>query len=178
MREIWLPVVGFEGFYEVSNTGKVKRMPSESRPGIGNYGRPARMLKSRNNNKGYPMVDLWRNGERAQRLVHRLVAEAFIQNPHNYPEVNHKDENPANCRVENLEWCTRVYNMNYGNCGAKIAKANGKCVEQFQKDGSFVGQFASILEAQRQTGISQGSIGDCLHGRRKTAGGYVWNYGK
>lgn len=178
MREIWRSVAGFDGIFEVSNLGNVMRLPVAKKPGTGNYGRPSRVLKSRKNNKGYPMVDLWYEGKRTQKLVHRLVAEAFIANPDNLPEVNHKDENPANCCAENLEWCTRIYNMNYGNCGVKIAKANGKCVEQRRIDGSVVGRFQSILEAQRQTGVSQGSIGDCLHGRRKTAGGYIWHYGK
>ena len=176
MREIWKPVVGHEGWFEVSNAGVVRRLENKAKAGTGNYFRPARIIKARKNNNGYFVIDLWANGSRVQKLVHRLVAEAFVPNPCGLPEVNHKDENPENCRAENLEWCTRKYNMNYGTVGKRIGIANGKPVTQYSKDGTLVCTYSSILEAQRVTGISQGSIGHCLHGRRKTAGGYVWQY--
>ena len=178
MREIWLPVVEFEGTYEVSNTGKIRRLATKGKPGSGNYARSAHEIKPHKNNKGYLIVDLWQENKRKQKLLHRVVAEAFIPNPKNLPEVNHKDENPQNCFSANLEWCTRLYNMNYGTFGARIAKSKGKCVKQCDQDGVVVNTFPSIMEAQRKTGISQGSIGDCLHGRRKRAGGYLWHYAK
>lgn len=178
MREIWKPVAGYEGIFDVSNLGNVRRLEQKASPGTGNYSRPSRVLKVRKNNKGYSMVDLWVHNHRSQRLVHRLVAEAFIPNPDNLPEVNHKDENPENCCAENLEWCDRAYNMKYGTLGMRIAKANGKVVYQFDKSNNFVKEYPSIMEAQRQTGISQGSIGYCVHGKRKTAGGYVWRFEK
>ena len=128
--------------------------------------------------KGYFLVDLYKNNKRHQRLVHRLVSEAFIKNPDNLPCVNHKDENKANNRLDNLEWCTQKYNMNYGSCPERIGRANSKGVIQFDKEGNIVGKYSSIICAERMVKISQGSIGDCLHGRRKTAGGYLWQYEK
>lgn len=164
MREIWKPVDGFNGFYEVSDLGRIRSTN--------------RLLKQRKNNKGYFMVDLYKNNLRNQYLVHRLVAFAFVDNPQNYPCVNHKDENRENNKADNLEWCTQKYNMNYGSCPQRIGKANGKGVIQYDKSGNVVGKYISIIFAERMTGISNGSIGDCLHGRRKTAGGYLWRYEK
>ena len=166
MREIWADIKGFEGLYEVGSNGNIRRKNSE------------RYLSQRKNNKGYFLVDLYKNNKRHQRLVHRLVSEAFIKNPDNLPCVNHKDENKANNRLDNLEWCTQKYNMNYGSCPERIGRANSKGVIQFDKEGNIVGKYSSIICAERMVKISQGSIGDCLHGRRKTAGGYLWQYEK
>ena len=178
MREIFKDIKGFEGLYAVSNLGNVKRHTTEAKNGTGNYYRKEHLLKQRKNNKGYFSVDLYKNNVRHQCLVHRLVAEQFIGNPNNYPCVNHKDENNANNSADNLEWCTQKYNMNYGTCPERIGKANSKSVIQLDKEGNFVGKYISISCAERMTKISQGNIGDCLHGRRKTAGGYLWQYEK
>ena len=100
------------------------------------------------------MVDLWMNGKRKQKLVHRLVAEAFIPNPQNLPEVNHKDENPANCNADNLEWCDRIYNMNYGSCAklnvvwAKISKqvlSNMTIESPLMRWNMVIGAFCSLI---------------------------------
>ena len=164
MREIWEEAIGFEGLYEISKSGKVKKKD--------------RLLRQRKNNKGYFLVDLYKNGIRHQLLVHRLVAQAFIKNPNNYPCVNHKDENKENNNADNLEWCSQKYNMNYGSCPRRIGEANSKSVIQHDKNGNVVGKYNSIICAERMTGISNGSIGDCLHKRRKSAGGYLWQYEK
>ena len=178
MREIWKPAKDFEGLYEVSNMGSVKRVATSGGKGTGNYARGEHVLSQRKNNVGYKIVDLWKNGVRHQLLVHRLVAQTFIENPCCYPCVNHKDENPENNKADNLEWCTHEYNMNYGTAKHKIGKANSKGVVQFDKDGNFVKKYESIIQAQRETGVSNGSIGDCLHGRRNSAGGFKWEYEK
>lgn len=178
ITEIWKPVFGYEGVYAISNNGNIVRIASEAKPGTGNYARPQRAIKARKNNNGYMIVDLWFGNRRKQKLVHRLVAEAFVPNPDRLPEVNHKDENPENCCADNLEWCDRKYNMNYGSIGSRIAAANSKPVLMCDNNWVQVKSYPSIIEAQRQTGISQGSIGDCLHGRRKTAGGYKWQYAR
>jgi hypothetical protein len=166
MREIWRSIKGFEGLYEVGKSGKVRRANKE------------KLLSQRKNNRGYFLVDLYKNNKRYQCLVHRLVAQTFINNPNKYPCVNHKDENKENNNADNLEWCTQKYNMNYGSCPKRIGKANSKSVIQYDNSGNVVGKYASILCAERMTGISNGSIGDCLHGRRKTAGGFKWCYEK
>ncbi len=163
MTEIWKPIKYYEGLYEVSNFGRIRK---------------GERLKAQNkNNSGYFLVTLYKNNIKHIYLVHRLVAETFISNPNNHPCVNHKDENKENNRVDNLEWCTRKYNINYGTCIERITKSNGKKIIQRDKNGNIVGEYDSIIGAARITGVSNGNIGDCLHDRRKTAGGYLWEYG-
>lgn len=177
MREIWKDIKNFEGYYQVSNLGNIMSTGAKRKTnGTGNYDRGKRLLKQYPNNKGYMTVHLYKYGKDHQKLVHRLVAEAFIENPFQFEKVNHKDENPSNNRVDNLEWCTQKYNMNYGNVKNKISKGNSKPIIQFSINGETIKKYSSILQAEKETGISNGSIGDCLHGRRKTAGGYIWQY--
>jgi hypothetical protein len=115
MDEIWKPIPGYEGYYEVSNTGKVRSL---TRTVIMKDGKPrpikGRELKPKINN-GYPTVNLSKNGTVKTIRIHRLVALTFIPNPDNLPIINHKDENKQNNNVNNLEWCTYEYNNNYGN---------------------------------------------------------------
>lgn len=108
VKEIWKDVVGYEGIYKISNYGRIKK---------GN-----KIFKTEKY-KNYFIVKLTKNGVRKRTGVHRLVAQAFIPNPNNLPEINHKDENPSNNCVDNLEWCDRKYNMNYGNVKKKISIA-------------------------------------------------------
>ena len=126
--------------------------------------------------KNYLGVYLYQDNKRKFKAVHRLVAESFIDNPYNLPQVNHKDENSMNNNVSNLEWCTQKYNMNYGTCPYRIGKANSKIIAQFDKSGNFIKNYNSIIEAERQTNISNGTICDVLKGRRKSAGGFLWEY--
>ena len=110
MDEIWKDIEGYEGYYQVSNKGRIKGIRL-----VYQY-TEERILKPFSNQKGrgYLKVKLIKNGTGKYAYVHRLVAQAFIDNPNHYTEVNHKDENPKNNTVENLEWCTRSYNMSYG----------------------------------------------------------------
>lgn len=183
MVEIWKPVVGYEGLYEVSNTGEVRSLF-----------RYKKLLKPTVARNGYCAVELFKNKKRKHILVHRLVALAFIPNPDNLPMVNHKDETRDNNCVENLEWCTAKYNMNFGTlqrrrCShtdykkeiyAENARKNGKkvCkpVSQFTKSGDFLHSYESGKEAHRKTGVSHSHILECCAGKVKTAGGYVWKY--
>lgn len=105
--EEWKDITGYEGLYQVSNLGRVRRS--------------GKILKGGYNNKGYHTINLCKNGISKSFFVHRLVAIAFIPNPNNFPIVNHKDENPKNNCVDNLEWCTKSYNATYGT--AKERKA-------------------------------------------------------
>ena len=121
--EIWKDVEGFEGFYQVSNLGRVKSLPRLVPFKQGLYRMSSeRILKYRVSEQGYALVWLCKPNIKKQALVHRLVAHAFIPNPLGLPIVNHKDENPLNCHYENLEWCTYKYNSNYGTCREKISK--------------------------------------------------------
>ena len=107
-REIWRDVVGYEGLYKVSNFGRIKSLP---RNGTVKY---ERLLRQKVTNKGYCTVALSKHGKIKYKMVHRLVAEAFLDNPKDLPQVNHKNENKLKNYVDNLEWCDAHYNMTYG----------------------------------------------------------------
>lgn len=113
---IWRDIKGYEGIYQISNYGEVMRLMSYDSKG---HLRNSRILKQQKNKYGYLQIGLHKNGKEKKYLIHRLVAETFIENPYNHPEVNHKDENKKNNSVSNLEWCNRIYNVNYGNAQFK-----------------------------------------------------------
>ena len=115
-QEIWKDIEDYEGLYQVSNLGRIKSLEREVIAGRGHKKviKKEKILHPTDNSFGYLMIQLTKNGAQKNFLVHRLVAKAFIPNPNNYPEINHKDENKYNNCVENLEWCTKLYNMNYG----------------------------------------------------------------
>lgn len=178
MREIWKSIKEFEGLYSVSNLGNIKHDKTDAKGGIGNYAKQEHLLKQRKNNKGYMVVELYKENKRRQLLVHRIVASTFLENPHKYKVVNHKDENPLNNSVDNLEWCSQKYNMNYGTVPYRIGKANSKRVEQYDKYGNKLNTFSSTMEAQRLTGVRNSLISEVACNKRKTAGGYIWKYVK
>lgn len=124
--EEWKDIPGYEGLYQVSNTGKIKGLP---RVTMQNQILKERILIPGVINNGYLQITLHKNGEHKNFLVHRLVANAFIPNPKNLPEVNHKDEDKANCNADNLEWCTRKYNLNYGTRNQRSAESRRKKVQ-------------------------------------------------
>ena len=111
MIEEWRPIEGYEGLYEVSNTGQVRSL---DRYDSMNRFLRGRILRLFTDGLGYLRAQLYSNSKRKSFLVHRLVAQAFIPNPDNLPQVNHRDENPSNDNVDNLEWCDGKYNVNYG----------------------------------------------------------------
>ena len=117
---------------------------------------------------------LTKNGKQKRYKIHRLVAEAFIPNPNNYPQVNHKDCNPLNNKVDNLEWCNAKYNINYGDRGIKFGKTVGCKVIQYSLKGEEIETFYSIGEAARITGLHKTNIYDAVSGKQKTCGGYIW----
>ena len=171
-NEEFRDIEGYEGLYQVTSYGRVFSLIS------GKFLRPK---KERNY---YLRVGLCKNGKQKLYLVHRIVATAFIHNPLNYKEVNHKDENPSNNHVSNLEWCDARYNCNYGTRNERILQHPNTCIKQlksvlqFTRQGEFVAEFPSIHEAERQTKIPQSNISMCCNGDKKYshAGGYVWRY--
>lgn len=111
MKEVWKDIPGYEGMYQISNLGRVKSLGSTIREG---WNLKEKILKLTKEPKGYLKVGLRKNGKIKTVRVHRLVAESFVANPENLPEVNHKDENKENNLADNLEWCTTKYNAGYG----------------------------------------------------------------
>ena len=175
MEEVWKDISGYEGLYQVSNLGRVKHLAilSKNKDKVVKEEHLCRQTKGKT---GYLSVFLCDKGTQKHCLVHRLVAQEFIQNPYNFRCVNHKDENKQNNYVENLEWCTHKYNMNYGSVAKKIGEANSKPIMQLDLNGDIIRRYPSVMQAQRETGFSNGWIGDCLRGRRKTYKGYLWKY--
>ncbi len=172
MIEIWRDIKDFEGLYQVSNFGRVRSLVNNM------------ILKPMKDRGGYLYVALYKEKNRKYKLVHRLVAEAFIPNPLNLSEVNHKIEGKEGKQintVENLEWCDRKYNSNYGTRNERIKKKNtngkrSKQVIQFLKDGTFIREWSSTMEIERQLQFGHGAISRCCRGETKTYKGYIWKY--
>ncbi len=175
--EEWRNIQGYDGLYKVSRHGEVKSVDREIIRSDGKIKHfKSVVLKQFKNNNGYLLVVLSKNGVEKQYLVHRLVAEAFIPNPHNLPQVNHKDENKLNNCVDNLEWMDAKTNSNYGTGIERRITKISKAVLQFTITGDYVAEYKSTREAQRKTGIDHGDIGKCCNGKQTTPGGFIWRY--
>ena len=168
IKEYWKPVVGYEGLYMVSNWGRVKSIK---------FGKE-RILKPVTNSSGYLLVGLYKNNIEKKYSVHRLVAEAFIPNPYNLPQVNHKDENKQNNVVSNLEWCTHEYNNTYGTRIKRQKEKIKKPIIQCDIKGNYINEFNSINDAANSLHILACNISNCLKGRQKSTprGLYTWKY--
>ena len=191
MEEIWKPIRNHENFYLVSNLGRVKRLSTVSKRKDGkNYKRPEKILKPYKNKKGYLMVDLDNNCK--GQIIHRLVAEAFIENPYDLPQVNHKDANKHNNCVENLEWITNYDNMQHAiehNCfhdftdkqlnavknNLEFANIKRRIpVAKCDNDWNIIDKYESIISAAKINNLSDSHIAQCCNGKRKSCGGYKW----
>jgi hypothetical protein len=178
MREVWKDIKGYEGLYQVSNLGRVKSLERIiiKKNGLKQTIRE-RILKPFTSPKGYLQVSLHNiNGKNKTAKVHRLVCEAFHENPENKPCVNHIDEDKADNRAFNLEWVTAKENSNHGTRSERVAKALSKPVGQYTLDGNLIKIWQSTHEVERQLGFSNGNIINAIRGRQKTAYGYVWKY--
>ena len=178
--EEWRPVLGYENSYEVSNTGRVRSL---------NYiGK--KIVQERvvcDNGNGYGRITLYKNNVGRRKYIHRLVAEAFLPNPENKPQVDHIDGDPGNNQVENLRWCSNLENSNYeltrkhrsdnaycrGRTGA--LNPNAKPVAQIL-NGVCLKIWESASVASRELGISFKNISACAHGKRRVAGGFGWAF--
>ena len=175
MQEIWKNINNYNNEYAVSNLGNVRRNDSYNYKG---YYFKEHILSQQIDRLGYCRVYLTKYSKTKAFLVHRLVAQAFIPNPHNLPEVNHKDENKLNNAVENLEWCTHIYNSNYGTRVSRIipktiAKTRKK-IYQLSLNGDVINLWDGVNIAAKTLGISQQNITKCYQGLRRQAGGYEW----
>lgn len=194
MEEIWRDIKNYEGLYQISNYGRVKSLER-----IDNYNRSRKekILKPKIDRYGYACVSLFKEEKEKTFKVHRLVAQAFLPNPHNYTEVNHKieedktnnfvyvnEDGTVDLEKSNIEWCTASYNVNYGTRNERVAVklTNGKCskpVLQIDKaTNEIIAEFPSIREIQRKLGFSHAHISKCClkKPRYNTAYGYKWQF--
>ena len=195
MMKEWRDIKGYESLYQVSNLGRVKSLGNSK-------SKKEKILSLSTRKDGRLQVCLYKNGASKMFKVHRLVAEVFIPNPNNLPQINHKDENPKNNTIGNLEWCTAEYNMNYGSRNTRISRANKgisrnkdisrnkgsknararkvQCITTGKK-------FNTIKEAGEYYGLSQSITGvgitNCCKGKLKSAGKHpvteeklIWKY--
>ena len=174
MEEVWKDIEGFEGKYQVSNLGNVKSLNYANR-------RYARNLVPKINNCGYLWVELWDNGKSKPFLIHRLVAKAFIKNENRCQIINHKDENPKNCNVDNLEWCDNSYNVLYSlrkrrSGSIRKTKHSRKKLLRISKDGVVTEISENIAKFCKNNDFNEWSILQCCKGNRKTAYGYKWEF--
>lgn len=181
MSEEWRDIEGYEGLYQVSDQGRVKSLERKVRHGRGiELTIKERILKPNVTYKNYLQVGLCTGGKQKMHKVHRLVCQAFHENPDNKPQVNHINEDKADNRASNLEWCTMRENLNHGTrnirAGKAISKANSKPLGQYTRDGDLVKIWPSTIEVQRQTGFSRGNISLAANGKYKQAYGFIWKY--
>ena len=190
-KRVWKDIPGYEGLYQVSNTGQVRSLNYLGTKGY------YKILKQETIKDGYKRIRLYKDTIGKKYLVHRLVALTFIPNPNNYPIVNHKDEDKANNVVWNLEWCDYSYNTTYGSCSQKrrenlLGKNKGKnsalygtrnktratAVLMFTLDGQFIRRFDSIADANEFMSKPRTANGiyACCMNKQNTAYGYIWKY--
>lgn len=165
LTEEWRDVLGYEGLYRVSNLGRIISVKRNKlkKPTVSIY--------------GYETVGLYKSGKQKGFFVHRLVAETFIKNPNNYPQINHKDECKTNNSVENLEWCTQKYNNNYGNRNAKISSSKSSGVIQLDSDGNIIKIWKNIMECSL-AGYDFSNVSKACRGERGLTYGFNWRYDK
>lgn len=175
MEEVYKDIEGYEGLYQVSNLGNVKSLVDNK--GVARE----KILKPGIVSNGYLQVNLCKNKTIKHFLVHRLVANAFLPNPNNFPIINHKDECKTNNVVSNLEWCTYKYNLEYNNGQKRRAESRrndpnrSKQVYQYSKELELITVWESTAECGRN-GYNEGHVASCCRGEIKSHKGYIWRY--
>lgn len=181
MQEAWKDIVGYEDYYEVSNLGNIRRKEiTIERKNGSKIHLPQRPIKIVPYYGKSPIpryrVNLIYNGVKRVISVHRAVAMAFIPNPNNYPQVNHKDEDPSNNNVDNLEWCSPKYNHNYGTRNSRHAENLKKKVNVYDTNNNFIKQYNSIKEAAQELNVDASGITKVCKHKYKTCGSYIFEY--
>lgn len=179
MKEVWRPIKGFDGVYEVSNLGKIRSVDRKGQMKSQSLGYVARKYKGKiiaqnlDSRGMYLIAHLSINGKSCAKLVHRLVAEAFIENPMGLPEINHIDENKQNNAVTNLEWCDHIYNNNYGTkAGSTRGEKNSRSKFTEETIRSFRSEYIprdkeyGLTPLARKYGISVTHACSIVKGRR------------
>lgn len=180
--EIWKSIKNYEGQYQVSNFGNIKSLLNNK------HNKIEKIMKQYKTNCGYMQIMLCNNKEKHQFLVHRLVAQAFILNLKDKPQVNHINGIKTDNRVENLEWVTHQENIIHAykvlnRKSSFIGKVlygnknhNSKKIIQYNNKGEEIERFKAISYACKKYNISNASISNCLRGKSKTAGKFIWRY--
>ena len=166
MEEVWADIEGYENLYAISSKGRCWSYKTN------------KLLKEIINNDGYLRFSLFKDGKQKRYLAHRLVAKSFVDNPNEYPEINHINENVKDNCVENLEWCTHKQNINYGSRNKKVSlalKNNQNSAKRVQNIDTLK-IYDSLTKAKKETGIDLSQICLCCKNKAKTAGGYRWRY--
>lgn len=171
MQEIWKDIVNYEGLYQISNLGRVRSLHW-------NNTNETRLLTPFDND-GYVRIGFRHNRKLKNFLVHVLVATAFIPNPENKPEVNHKDGNKKNNCVCNLEWVTKKENKRHAIDNNlikhKVCRYKPTPIAQYDLNGNFINSFPSQREASRQLGLNQARI-SCALKNNKPYRNYIWRF--
>ena len=199
MEKIWKDIKGYEGLYQVSNLGEIKILSKKLKTGLKNnpyIQRKEKILKKQKNKLKYEHAIITKDGKAHNISIHKVVAETFLDKNNfksmpyedrtkidlNKLVVNHKDENPSNNCIDNLEWCTQCYNINYGTRNNKVSKTMinfekySVKVNQYDLDGNFIKTWNSLKEIERTLGFSRSGISNCCRGIYKQMKGYKWEY--
>ena len=173
MKEEWKDIIGYEGYYQISNLGRVKSLEREVKCAYNSKRLvKERIMKCNKDKDGYLLVLLAKESKNKYFKVHRLVGIHYIDNPDNLPQINHKDENKQNNTVDNLEWCTNKYNNNYGTKNDKSKRP----IIQLSLDYKYICRYKSIVEASKKINKNHSHIVQCCKRQRKSAYGYIWRY--
>ena len=190
MEEIWKDIKGYEKMYQISNYGRIKSLSRfinscKQYSSIGYYSKE-KIIKQSVSKTGYYICTLCKNGKTRTFKVHRLIAEAFIDNPNNLPIINHKDGNKLNNSIDNMEWCDYSHNnkeaykqgLKESNLKwiVELNKRKRKKVNQYDLNNNFIKQYKSVHEAENETKAHHVNIIKVCKGQRITAGGYKWRY--
>lgn len=190
--ELWKSVVGYEGLYEVSNLGRIKSLARQETftSALGKIVKRSRKgrIIIQSESKGYSRAHMCKNGIVKIALVHRMVGVAFIPNPNNYPEINHKNGIRSDNRVENLEWCSKSQNIRHcydvlkRKVSPNVINVYGgdhpasTPILQYDLNGNFLREWPSAIEIQRALNVNSPNIIACCRGKQQTCGGFSWKH--
>lgn len=179
--EVWKPIKGYEGLYEVSNLGRVRSLDRVGfqrhwQGGQSRYLHKGKVLKPCKRPNGYMCISLKKDGVLKTHSIHRLVALHFIPRIEGKNCINHLDANPKNNNVSNLEWCTQSENIQYAYDHGTKTPPHQRIIGQYDMDGNLLKVWNSEAEIERKLHVHQANIYKVCSGKRKTAGGFRWQY--